>query len=203
MNPFNKNTAHVRAGAPEFLIVGLGNPGSQYERTRHNAGFIAIDALAEDCGAKIDRLKYKSLYCDTTVNGHRCLLQKPQTYMNLSGEAVREIAAFYKIPVQNIIVLSDDVSLNPGKLRIRRKGSDGGQKGLRSIISHMSSQDFPRVKLGVGAKPHPDYDMGDWVLSNFNKNEMKELEAAVKNAVEAVKLMVDGKTDRAMNLYNS
>lgn len=192
-----------KSGGPEFLIVGLGNPGIQYERTRHNAGFMAIDRLAEDLGVKIDRYKYKSLMCDITVNGHRCLLQKPQTFMNNSGEAVSAAASFYKIPPQNIIVISDDVSLDVGRTRIRRKGSDGGQKGLRSIISHLDSEDFPRVKIGVGAKPHPDYDMGDWVLSTFSKEDMKLISNALDKAVGAVKLLVDGKTDEAMNRYNS
>lgn len=192
-----------KSGGPEFLIVGLGNPGIQYERTRHNAGFMAIDRLAEDLGVKIDRYKYKSLMCDITVNGHRCLLQKPQTFMNNSGEAVSAAASFYKIPSQNIIVISDDVSLDVGRTRIRRKGSDGGQKGLRSIISHLDSEDFPRVKIGVGAKPHPDYDMGDWVLSTFSKEDMKLISNALDKAVGAVKLLVDGKTDEAMNRYNS
>lgn len=185
------------------MIVGLGNPGIQYERTRHNAGFMAIDSLAEDLGVKVDRLKYKSLMCDTEINGHRCILQKPQTYMNNSGEAVIAVSTFYKIPPQNIIVISDDVSLDVGRTRIRRKGSDGGQKGLRSIISHLNTEEFPRVKIGVGAKPHPDYDMGDWVLSTFTKDETENLSKAIDKAVGAVKLLVEGKVDEAMNRYNS
>lgn len=192
-----------KTGGPEFLIVGLGNPGIQYERTRHNAGFMAIDRLAEDLGVKVDRLKYKSLMCDTEINGHRCILQKPQTYMNNSGEAVIAVSTFYKIPPQNIIVISDDVSLDVGRTRIRRKGSDGGQKGLRSIISHLNTEAFPRVKIGVGAKPHPDYDMGDWVLSTFTKDETENLSKAIDKAVGAVKLLVEGKVDEAMNRYNS
>lgn len=192
-----------KTGGPEFIIVGLGNPGIQYERTRHNAGFMAVDRLAEDCGVTINRFKYKSLMCDVEINGHRCLLQKPQTYMNNSGEAVIEASSFYKVPPQNIIVLSDDVSLDVGRTRIRRKGSDGGQKGLRSIISHLNTEAFPRVKIGVGAKPHPDYDMADWVLSTFTKDEMKELSKAIDKAVGAVKLLVEGKVDEAMNRYNS
>lgn len=192
-----------KTGGPEFLIVGLGNPGIQYERTRHNAGFMAIDRLADDLGVKVDRLKYKSLMCDTEINGHRCILQKPQTYMNNSGEAVIAVSTFYKIPPQNIIVISDDVSLDVGRTRIRRKGSDGGQKGLRSIISHLNTEAFPRVKIGVGAKPHPDYDMGDWVLSTFTKNETENLSKAIDKAVGAVKLLVEGKVDEAMNRYNS
>lgn len=192
-----------KTGGPEFLIVGLGNPGIQYERTRHNAGFMAIDRLADDLGVKVDRLKYKSLMCDTEINGHRCILQKPQTYMNNSGEAVIAVSTFYKIPPQNIIVISDDVSLDVGRTRIRRKGSDGGQKGLRSIISHLNTEAFPRVKIGVGAKPHPDYDMGDWVLSTFTKDETENLSKAIDKAVGAVKLLVEGKVDEAMNRYNS
>lgn len=202
-NRFRKVSGFSSAGTPEFLVVGLGNPGNKYTYTRHNSGFLCLDMLGEKLNFKIDRLKFKSLICDTNINGHRCIVMKPQTFMNNSGEAVRECAAFYKIPPEKIIVVSDDVSLDVGKMRIKRKGSDGGQKGLRSIIYHLNSDNFPRVKIGVGKKPHPDYDMGDWVLSDFKKDELKVLETTLENACNALELLLDNQTDKAMNLYNS
>lgn len=199
---FRKKT-YVSVGTPEFIVVGLGNPDRKYTLTRHNSGFLCIDMLAEKLNFKVDKLKFKSLIADTTINGHRCIVMKPQTYMNNSGEAVRECASFYKIPPERIIVISDDTSLDIGKMRIKRKGSDGGQKGLRSIIYHMNSDNFPRVKIGVGKKPHPDYDMADWVLSEFKKDEQKVLEPVLENACKALELMLDNQIDKAMNLYNS
>lgn len=189
-------------GTPEFLIVGLGNPGDKYEFTRHNAGFLCLDVLAQNLNLKINRLKFKSLICDTMINGHRCLIIKPQTFMNNSGEAVREAADFYKIPPENIIVVFDDISLPCGKLRIRRSGSDGGHNGIKNIIYHLNSDHFPRIKLGVGAKPFPKMDLIDWVLSTFKKEELKELRAAVDNACEALELLVDGDIEKAMGLFN-
>jgi len=190
------------ASPVEFLIVGLGNPGRKYERTRHNAGFIALDALSAKHGIRVDRVKWNALTGEGTIGGHRCLLMKPQTYMNNSGEAVIQAMRFYKLQPEQVIVLLDDVTLDPGVMRIRRKGSDGGQKGMRSIIQLCGGDQFPRIKLGVGKKPHPDYELADWVLSNFNSNERKLLDEAVDCAVEAVALMVDDKTVEAMNKFS-
>lgn len=201
-NRFRKKT-YASVGTPEFIVVGLGNPGGKYTLTRHNSGFLCVDMLSEKLNFRVDKLKFKSLIADTTINGHRCIVMKPQTYMNNSGEAVRECASFYKIPPERIIVISDDTSLDIGKMRIKRKGSDGGQKGLRSIIYQMNSDNFPRVKIGVGKKPHPDYDMADWVLSEFKKDEQKVLEPVLENACKALELMLDNQIDKAMNLYNS
>lgn len=190
-------------GAPEFMIVGLGNPDKKYEFTRHNAGFLCVDMLAEKHGFTVKKLKFRSLLGDAVLGGHRCLILKPQTYMNLSGEAVREAAAFYKIPPERILVLFDDISLDVGKLRIRRKGTDGGHNGIKNIIYHLASDRFPRIKIGVGKKPHPDYDLADWVLSEFKKDEEAPLKVALENACAAVELLLDGEIDQAMNLYNS
>lgn len=191
------------AGAPQFLIVGLGNPGEKYELTRHNVGFMFIDRLADRMNGSVKKLKFKSLYGDCTVGGVRCLLCKPQTFMNLSGEAVREIATFYKIPVENIIVAFDDVSLNIGTLRIRNKGSDGGHNGIKSIVQCMGSSNFPRIKIAIGPKTHPNMDLADFVLGRISKEDELKLAQAIDNAVDAVTLMVQGKTDRAMNQFNS
>lgn len=199
-NPFKKQAA---AGPIEYLIVGLGNPGTQYENTRHNAGFMAADEIAEQSGVKISRLKFKSLCCEADLGGHRCLLMKPSTYMNNSGEAVVEAMRFYKVPVERVLVLFDDISLEPGQLRIRRKGSDGGHNGIKSILYLTGSDQFPRIKIGVGKKPHPDYNLADWVLSRFSKAEGAQLESALANAAEAAKLIVSGDIDQAMNRYNS
>lgn len=190
------------SGPPEFLIVGLGNPGSKYELTRHNAGFLFADLLADKLGEKISKIQFKSVTACVELGGHRCLLMKPQTFMNLSGEAVRQAASFYKIPPEKIIVVFDDISLPCGKLRIRRKGSDGGHNGIKSIIYQLNSDNFPRVKLGVGQKPHPEYDLADWVLSSFKKPELDALREAAEKACEAVELMVKGETDRAMSSFN-
>lgn len=191
------------AGPATHMVVGLGNPGREYDGTRHNAGFLALDALAGKYGARVDRLKFKSLYGFAEMEGKRVLLLKPQTFMNLSGEAVCEAAAFYKIPFENIIVLYDDVSLDVGRLRIRRKGSHGGHNGIKNIIYLSGTDVFPRVKIGVGKKPHPDYDLADWVLSRFQKSEGEALEKAVDDAVSACGLLVQGRTDEAMNRYNA
>ena len=190
-------------GKPEWLIVGLGNPGLQYENTRHNAGFIAIDHTAAQEHVKIDRLRFKGYTGDAQIGGKRCLLLKPQTYMNNSGEAVVAAMQFYKLDISHVIVLFDDISLAPGKLRIRRKGSAGGHNGIKSIIALTGSEEFPRIKLGVGAKPHQNMDLADWVLSKFRPNEMEQLQAAAANAYECLKLMVNDKTTEAMNQYNA
>lgn len=204
MSLFEKwKTIRSPSGAPEFLIVGLGNPGPKYEFTRHNAGFLCMDLLAQQLGVKIDRIKFKSVVADVAIEGSRCILMKPQTFMNNSGEAVRDAANFYKIPPEHIIILFDDISLPPGKLRIRRKGSDGGHNGIKSILYLLGSDQFPRIKLGVGAKPRPDYDLADWVLSTFQKDELSRMKEAMEKACEAVPLLVREETDRAMNLYNS
>ena len=187
---------------PEWLIVGLGNPGREYEYTRHNTGFLTLDRLCVEQNTEIKKLKYKSLLGDTVIDGHRCLLVKPQTFMNNSGEAVREIAGFYKIPPEKIIVIFDDISLPCGKLRVRRKGSDGGHNGIKSIIYHLNSDNFPRIKIGVGEKPHPDYDLADWVLSTFSKDEMELLMEAIKKALSVLPDMLNGDIDRAMNKAN-
>ena len=171
-----------KSGASDYIIAGLGNPGAKYEMTRHNAGFLAIDMLAMKQNKEIKRLKFHALTCDAEIEGKKCLLMKPQTFMNNSGEAIGEAAKFYKIPPQNIIVLSDDISLDVGKIRIRRKGSAGGHNGLKSIIAHLGSEDFPRVKIGVGKKP--------------------QLKEALENSDGAISLIVQDKFDRAMNLYN-
>ena len=204
MSLFEKwKTNRSPSGAPEFLIVGLGNPGPKYEFTRHNAGFLCMDLLAQQLGVKLDRIKFKSVVADVAIEGSRCILMKPQTFMNNSGEAVRDAANFYKIPPEHIIILFDDISLPPGKLRIRRKGSDGGHNGIKSILYLLGSDQFPRIKLGVGAKPRPDYDLADWVLSTFQKDELSRMKEAMEKACEAVPLLVREETDRAMNLYNS
>lgn len=200
-NRFRKQkTASV--GTPEFIVAGLGNPGKQYTLTRHNSGFLCVDMLAEKLGFKIDRLKYKSLLGDTVINGHRCIVMKPQTFMNNSGEAIRDCAAFYKIPPEKIIVIYDDTTLDVGRLRIRRKGTDGGHNGIKSIIYHLNSDNFPRIKIGVGKKPHPDYDLKDWVLAEFKKDELSRLEEVLEKACGAIDLMVDGAIDEAMNKFN-
>lgn len=191
-----------KIGAYDYIIAGLGNPGAKYEMTRHNAGFLAIDMLAMKQNKEIKRLKFHALTCDAEIEGKKCLLMKPQTFMNNSGEAIGEAAKFYKIPPQNIIVLSDDISLDVGKIRIRRKGSAGGHNGLKSIIAHLGSEDFPRVKIGVGKKPNAYMDLADWVLGRFPKELEPQLKEALENADGAISLIVQDKFDRAMNLYN-
>ena len=185
----------------EYIIVGLGNSGTKYENTRHNAGFIAIDALAENLGVKIDRIKYKSLVTTCTIGDKKVLLMKPSTYMNNSGLAVVEAMNFYKIKPENVIILFDDISLDVGKMRIRRKGSDGGHNGIKNIIYLSGSDQFPRIKIGIGHKPET-WDLADWVLSRFTEQEMKAPAETTENTNNAVKLILEGQTDKAMNLYN-
>lgn len=185
-----------------WLIVGLGNPGKEYARTRHNAGFRAIDALGEVLGCKIDKLKFQGLYGQTTYRGKKLLLLKPQTFMNSSGRSVLQLSAYFHIPPQKIIVLFDDISLEPGRLRVRSDGSAGGHNGIKSIISELGSQDFPRVKIGVGAKPHPEQDLADWVLSNFSTNEEKALSAALPKAGEAALTVIENGVPEAANRFN-
>ena len=203
MDLFNQISSGTAAGGPvEYIIVGLGNPGIQYQDTRHNAGFMAIDTIAEKYGADVKRIKFKSLCGECTIGGKKCLLMKPSTYMNNSGEAVVEAMNFYKIKIENLIVIYDDISLEPSKLRIRRKGSDGGHNGIKSIIYLTGEDTFPRIKIGVGKKPHPQYNLADWVLSNFKSDEIPLIREACQHAAESAELMVSGKINEAMNKYN-
>ncbi len=191
------------SGTPEYLIVGLGNPGEKYMNTRHNAGFMAVDTLAKKYNFDIKKLQFKSLTGLVSINGIKCLVMKPSTFMNNSGEAVVEAMNYYKIPIEKVIVCYDDISLEPSKLRIRRKGSDGGHNGIKSIIYLTGKDTFPRIKIGVGAKPHKDYDLAAWVLSGFTEEEIKLMHEGTDKAVVCLELMVQGKTDEAMNKYNS
>ncbi len=185
-----------------WLIVGLGNPGREYERTRHNAGFRAIDILAGRLGCKLDKSKFQGLYGQTTYNGMKLFLLKPQTFMNLSGRSVLQLSAYFNIPPQRIIVLFDDISLPPGRLRVRGDGSAGGHNGIKSIIAELGSQDFPRVKIGVGAKPTPEYDLAAWVLSSFSAGEEKALLPALGWAGDAALAIMDTGVSQAANRYN-
>ena len=184
------------------LVVGLGNPGDKYFYTRHNAGFLAMDYISQKCGAAVNRSKFKALVGEGTIAGKRVLLMKPQTFMNLSGEAVKEAMSFYKIPIENVIVLSDDVNLDVGRMRVRKSGSDGGQKGLRSIIEHATSDNFPRIRFGVGKKPHPDYDMADWVLGTFSESDKKAIFDCFVTAYEGLEKLLLGDIDGAMQVCN-
>lgn len=187
---------------PEFIIAGLGNPGTQYENTRHNCGFMAVETLADIYETPLKRLRFKSLTGEISIGGKRCLVMKPTTFMNNSGDAVEEAAVFYKIPPERILVIYDDISLDVGRLRIRGKGSDGGHNGMKSIILRLNSDNFPRIRIGVGKKPNKDYDLADWVLSRFTKEEGEKLETALSNSAKAAELVVEGKINEAMNLYN-
>ena len=190
------------AGPVDFIVAGLGNPGKQYEGTRHNAGFMALEALAERLGVPVTRVRFKSYCGEAVIGDKRALLLMPQTFMNLSGEAVCEAMRFYKLPPERVLVMMDDISLPVGVIRLRRKGSDGGQKGMRSIITLSGSDQFPRIKLGVGAKPHPDYDLAAWVLSRFTKEEAPGMVQAAHHAAEAAELIVQGRMEEAMNRYS-
>ena len=185
-----------------WLIVGLGNPGKEYERTRHNAGFRAIDILANKLGCKIDKAKFQGLYGQVNYEGKKLYLLKPLTYMNLSGRSVVQLSAYFNIPPKQIIVLFDDISLPPGRLRIRADGSAGGHNGIKSIISEVGSQDFPRVKIGVGAKAHPDQDLADHVLSNFSVQEEKPLVSALERAADAALCIIDRGVPETANRFN-
>ena len=207
-------------GAVDWLIVGLGNPGQKYEHTRHNMGFLTVDLLAEQLNVKLNKVKFKSAYNIVRFGGQKGLGMKPQTYMNLSGEAVHEAAQFYKIPADHVLVIYDDVSLPVGKLRVRPTGSAGGHNGIKNIIAHLGTQDFPRVKIGVGAKPHPDYDLADWVLSSFSAQagggaemidwvigvpsqaERKILVESFETAIKAAEDIIENGCQKAMNDYN-
>lgn len=187
----------------EYLIAGLGNPGAKYETTRHNAGFLFVERLSDKYDFQVKKLKFHALVGEAKIGSHRCIVMKPQTMMNNSGEALKECALFYKIPPENIIVVFDDISLSPGKLRIRRKGSAGGHNGIKSIIAHLGSENFPRIKLGVGEKPNPEYDLADWVLGKFPKDDIPKMRESIENACEALPLILDGDLEGAMSKYNS
>ena len=191
-----------RRGAVDFVIVGLGNPGPKYACTRHNAGVRALTALAERLGVTLTRARFHALTAEAELGGRHCLLLFPQTYMNESGVAVAEALRFYKLKPSQLLVLSDDISLPVGTVRVRRKGSDGGQKGLRSIIGHVDSEEFARVKIGVGQKPHPEMDLADWVLSRFTAAEEQALAPALEAAAGAAELIAAGEIDQAMNWYS-
>jgi PTH1 family peptidyl-tRNA hydrolase len=186
----------------EYIVVGLGNPGKDYENTRHNAGFLAIDSIAEKRGVKIDRARFKALTAVADIGGKGVLLVKPQTFMNLSGDAVGEAARFYKIAPSNIIVISDDLNLDVGRLRVRKSGSAGGQKGLNDIIVKLGTEEIPRIRIGVGKKPHPDYDIKDWVLSNFTKEENETLVKLFDRVNTGIEKIVGGDVDAAMQICN-
>jgi PTH1 family peptidyl-tRNA hydrolase len=192
---FKKNSSE------NWLIVGLGNPGREYEKTRHNAGFRALDILAQKLSCKVDKAKFQGLYGQVNYKGRKLLLLKPQTFMNLSGRSVLQLSAFFHVPPQNIIILFDDISLEPGRLRLRKDGSAGGHNGIKSIIAELGSQDFPRVKIGVGAKPHPEFDLADWVLSAFSAQEEKALQPALERAADAALAIVELGIPEASNRY--
>ena len=202
MSPF-KSFFSSSKNAPQWLIVGLGNPGAEYEHTRHNAGFMALDRLADNFSFTVDRLKFHALTGQGRIQDIPCLLMKPQTYMNNSGQSVSEAASFYKIPPEHILVFFDDITQQPGSLRIRRNGSHGGHNGAKDIEQLLGSSQYPRIRLGIGDKPHPDFDLAKWVLSRFSPEEEKEMEQAAKNAADAAVLILKGRIDQAMNRYNT
>ena len=190
------------SGPIEYIVAGLGNPGAQYEKTRHNAGFLAMDYLAEKYGARIDRAKFKALVGETTIAGKRVLLMKPQTFMNSSGEAIAEAARFYKCPSEKIIVISDDFLLDVGRLRVRRNGTHGGHNGLKSIQRELSTTEYPRIRIGVGQKPHPDYDVIDWVLGNFSSEDLKQISARFESLSQGLEKILSSDVDGAMQICN-
>ena len=199
---FNKFKKDGGGSTYDFLVVGLGNPGAKYETTRHNAGFLFISYLEDKLNFSAKKLKFHALIGDAKIGSSKVLFMKPQTMMNNSGTAVAECAKFYKIPPENIIVVFDDISLEPGKLRIRRKGSAGGHNGIKSIIAHLGSENFPRIKIGVGAKPHPDYDLADWVLASFPKKDFTAVSSAIEDGANALEMLVKGDFEGAMSKYN-
>lgn len=186
----------------EFLIVGLGNPGKKYEKTYHNAGFMAVDYIASKCNCKIDKEKFKALFCDVTIENKRVLLIKPQTFMNLSGESVVQFMSFYKIPSEKVIIIFDDISLEPGLLRIRSLGSAGGHNGMKNIIELSGTDKFPRIKLGIGNPPN-NWNLANFVTSQILPEDLKKLNFSIENSYESVKLMVNNRTNEAMNKFNS
>ena len=199
---FKKIEKTVDTTPVSFIIAGLGNPGQQYAKTRHNVGFVAIDYIAEKLGCKIDRAKFHALVAEAKIGEVRVLLMKPETFMNNSGVAIGEAAAFYKIPPERVLVLHDEISFDPGMIRIRRKGSAGGHNGLKSIIAHLASDNFPRIKIGVGAKPTPEYDLADWVLGKFPKEHFDIISTKLDDIYGATRIIADGKIDEAMQRYS-
>ena len=191
----------MKSAAVDWLIVGLGNPGQKYANTRHNMGFLTVDLLAEQAGVKLNKVKFKSAYNTFSFAGCKCLVMKPQTYMNLSGEAVREAVQFYKIPADHVLVIYDDVSLPVGKLRVRPTGSAGGHNGIKNIIAHLGTQDFPRIKIGTGA-PGEGGDMIDWVIGTPSQAERKILLDAFERAIDAAACVIEHGCQRAMNDFN-
>ena len=191
-----------KSGGVDWLLVGLGNPGDQYENTRHNVGFMVIEELADRANVPVQKLKYRALTNTVTVGGQKVLIMKPITYMNLSGEAVRQAVDFYKVPADHVLVISDDTALAVGRLRIRKGGSAGGHNGLKNIIQQLGTDQFPRVRLGVGEKPHPDYDLADWVLGRFQGEDKKAIDAAVKKAADAIECILSQGLDKGMNRFN-
>ena len=191
-----------KSGGAEWIVVFLGNPGPRYAGTRHNVGFLAADACEKDTGIRILKARFRALTALTKIGNSGVLLMKPQTYMNLSGDAVIQAVKYYQVPPERVVVVSDDVSLPPAKLRVRRGGSAGGHNGLKSIIARLGTDAFPRVKVGVGAPPHPDYDMADWVLGSFKNQDAEDITAAAEQAWEAVKRYITEGPERTMNRYN-
>ena len=204
MAPEERNTSMFfkSSGGASWLLVCLGNPGEKYENTRHNVGYMVADEIGQRCRSPIQKLRFKALTDVVTISGQKALVMKPVTYMNLSGEAVRPAADFYKIPPDHVLVISDDTALAVGRLRIRRGGSAGGHNGLKSIIQHLGTDQFPRIRVGVGEKPHPDYDLADWVLGKFVGEDKKTMDAAIKRAADAVECLLAEGPDRAMNRFN-
>ena len=191
-----------QSGGVDWLLVCLGNPGDQYENTRHNVGFMVADEIADRANVPIQKLKYQALTNTVTLGGQKVLVMKPITYMNLSGEAVRQAVDFYKVPADHVLVVSDDTALAVGRLRIRKGGSAGGHNGLKNIIQHLGTDQFPRVRLGVGEKPHPDYDLADWVLGRFQGEDKKAIAAAVKKAADAIECILSQGLEKGMNRFN-
>ena len=196
---FGRNEKNKEEIIPMYIVAGLGNPGKQYDMTRHNIGFHTIDYIAEKYGAKLNKLKFKAVYGETVIGGEKVYLVKPQTFMNLSGDSIIEMAKFYKVSSENIIIINDDISLDTGRIRVRGKGSAGGHNGLKSIIYRLGSDKFPRVKMGVGAPKHEDYDLADFVLGRFTKDEIPVMEEAIKKAETAVFEIIKNGVESAMN----